>query len=208
MVVIASGAASSWSAAYGSLVTSCTVAGVSTGAAAGIACSIAESAKTLSLNAQLARSAASSAIASSVFGIVASGAIGAGTTTLCAAAISSIAGALSGAGTAALGATAIAAEILEGPVGLVVLGTGEGETNEVTFDCWKAVVRNTSLEPSRGRLLRDVARSPVIKEIVLQPDSQTQMPQLFLLNVWNERFRIDFGFLLSGELAAHAVPVE
>jgi len=208
MVIIASGVASSWSAAYGSLATSCTVAGVFTGLAAGVACTIAESAKTLSLNAQLARSAATSAIASSVFGIFVSGAIGAGTQTLCAATIAAVAGALSGAGTAALGATAVAAEMLEGPAGLVVLGTDEGETSELTYDCWKAVVRDTSPEPSRGRLLRDVARSPMIKEVMLLPDSQTQMPQLFFHNVWDECFRVNFAILLSGELVAHAVRVE
>jgi len=199
MVVITIGCLASWGAASSGLLAACAVTGVSTGAVVGVACAIADSAKTLSPGALLVKAAASSAIASSIFGISVSG-----TKTLNAAAISSIAGALSAAGTSALAMSEVAAVILAGPVGSVLLGA-DGDTNELTYDCWKPVVRDTSQELSRGRLLREVAGSPMIKEVLLLPDSQTQAPQLFLHNVWDERFRIDFGFLPSGEFAAHAI---
>jgi len=136
-------------------------------------------------------------------GVAVGGAVAAGTTATAAATLT---GAAAGATTGSLisGGTFFA---LSGPVGWCILGAAE-DKDELTFDCWKEIVKDTSTEPSRGRLLRDVAMSPMVKEVMLLPDSQTQTLQVFLLNIWDERFRIDFGFLSSGEFAAHAVRME
>lgn len=206
MVFIASGAVASWGAASCSLLTSCSVTGVSTGVPVAVACAIADSAKHLSLGALIVKAAASSAVASSVFGVIVSGSVGAGAQTFSAAAISAAAGALSGAGSSALAATTVAADILLGPVGSVLLGA-DGESDEITYDCWKAVVRDGSDVSSSGRLLRDVAASPLVKEVLVTSGKKPEEIELSLLNIWDELFRIDFLFLSSGKLAAHAIRV-
>jgi len=143
----------------------------------------------------------------------------AGSTAVSAAAAGAISGGVAGVGTAATAVSGAAGAVaggltssgmclaISGPVGWAVLGAS-GVNDELSYDCWKQIVRDTSPEPSRGRLLRDVASSSMIREVLMLPDSQTQIPQLHLKNVWNECFRLDFGFLPSGELAAHAVRVD
>jgi len=153
----------------------------------------------------MASAVAAGAVSGSVAGtgVAVGGAAVAGSTATAAATIT---GGVAGATTGSLFSGGMFAA-LSGPVGWCVLGAAE-EKDELTFDCWKAIVKDTTPAPSRGRLLRDVAMSPMIKDVMIIPDSQSQTAQVFFHNVWDERFRIDFGLLSTGEFAAHAVKVE
>eukprot|EP00928_Gymnodinium_smaydae_P012763 TRINITY_DN1464_c0_g1_i1.p1 TRINITY_DN1464_c0_g1~~TRINITY_DN1464_c0_g1_i1.p1 ORF type:complete len:276 (-),score=47.17 TRINITY_DN1464_c0_g1_i1:378-1205(-) len=74
------------------------------------------------------------------------------------------------------------------------------EANEiaVTWDCWKPIVHEKSLAPSRGRLLADILNHPAISEYRIGQDV------VFLRNRWNESWRIDPVVLPWGQVAAHA----
>lgn len=116
-------------------------------------------------------------------------------------------GALAGAGTAVSsgaalgsGATAMAATsaFLASPLGLAVVGADEG--NEIiSWDCWKKVVRDTTLTPSLGRTLRDIASDPNICKCELIDNSR-----LLMTNQWSEMFVIYPVMLAQGECAYHA----
>lgn len=109
---------------------------------------------------------------------------------------------------AALGtATAIAS----GPIGWLVLGA-EDYVDEATpsWDCWKAVVHDTTSTPSRGRLLRELVTDPQVKQVDVSGMSRVVrgLPQLILHNVYGEKFSVDCVTLPCGTLAAHAVRIK
>ena len=156
-------------------------------------------------------------------------AVAAGTTVIGAAAAGGAAGAIGGsvaagsgaaaalgaAGGAASGAaggaaiSSICAGIFTGPVGWVILGTTAEESSGVyTFDCWKPILHDDSSEPSHGKTLREIAMDPRIKQVsTTANENNANFPHLVLQNVWDEQFRIDYVYLFSNQLAAHAVKI-
>eukprot|EP00928_Gymnodinium_smaydae_P000971 TRINITY_DN1035_c0_g1_i1.p1 TRINITY_DN1035_c0_g1~~TRINITY_DN1035_c0_g1_i1.p1 ORF type:complete len:226 (+),score=28.44 TRINITY_DN1035_c0_g1_i1:62-739(+) len=81
--------------------------------------------------------------------------------------------------------------------GAVVVGAEAG-ASAVTWDCWKPILHETSLAPSRGRLLTDILSDPVISDYKFDDHA------VFVRNRWNESWRIDPVLLPWGQLAAHA----
>ncbi|XP_013092079.2 uncharacterized protein LOC106075727 [Biomphalaria glabrata] len=92
-------------------------------------------------------------------------------------------------------------------IGWLVLGAdvNGSPTATCTFDCWKPVVHDHSVEPSAGKLLRDVVMDPRIKHVTMVPTLKSSCPQIFITNVWNEKFRVDYVTLPNKLTAAHAV---
>jgi len=93
---------------------------------------------------------------------------------------------------------------------LVVGAAALDETSTVyTYDCWKPVVHDNSLEPSNGRLLGELAVDPRIKNVHTSANHESSLlPEIILENIWNERFLIEIVKLPSGGIAAHAVLLE
>ncbi len=100
-----------------------------------------------------------------------------------------------------------AAAGLTGPVGCLVLGAAENQQIGVaTFDCWKPVLHDVSVEPSRGILLQNVVNDPRVKEVTATMGNEAALPQLFLTNIWGEKFVVQFVHVF-GEMYAHAAKV-
>ena len=91
-----------------------------------------------------------------------------------------------------------------GSLALVGLGTNLSNDNQLTWDCWKPILHEESLEPSHGKLIREIIEDSRIKKITIIKNEP--FPEIILLNVWEEEFKINFGFLRnsSNQLAAHA----
>lgn len=155
--------------------------------------------------------AAGTAVAGATGAATAAGAVTA------AASAGTVGGAITGAaisGTAALGtasagvgtAGAATVGLLAGPVGWICLGTNLKKAGQdITFDCWKPLVHDDSVEPSKGRLLRDVLLDSRIKDVKVSYEISDIYPQIKVRNVWDEEFGIVYVRLPSGEIAAHAV---
>ena len=95
-----------------------------------------------------------------------------------------------------------------GPAGTVFLGhEPQSNSNQYNFDCWKQILHDPSKEPSQGRLLKEVAMDPRVKQIFIMESPDKKLPQFVLVNIWDEKFRIDYVFLPNGQLAAHAVRI-
>ena len=74
-----------------------------------------------------------------------------------------------------------------------------------TFDCWKPILHDDSIEPSKGMFLRDVVSDPRIKKVTVQSDSDGNLSQFVLENIWNESFHVEFFYLSPAEeIVAHA----
>eukprot|EP00928_Gymnodinium_smaydae_P070961 TRINITY_DN5467_c1_g1_i5.p1 TRINITY_DN5467_c1_g1~~TRINITY_DN5467_c1_g1_i5.p1 ORF type:complete len:225 (-),score=36.87 TRINITY_DN5467_c1_g1_i5:311-985(-) len=82
-------------------------------------------------------------------------------------------------------------------LGLVVVGA-EAEASAVTWDCWKPILHEKSIAPSRGRLLLDILNDPAISDYSVGNHS------VVVRNRWNESWRIDPLVLPWGQVAAHA----
>jgi hypothetical protein len=92
-----------------------------------------------------------------------------------------------------------------GPVGWLVLGAENHSGCGITFDCWKPLLHDETSEPSQGRLMKDVIADPRIKEVRAWDNGQGEaLPTIFLKNVWNEDFCIEYVLLSPDNLAAHA----
>ncbi|KAI9563888.1 hypothetical protein GHT06_011356 [Daphnia sinensis] len=132
-----------------------------------------------------------------VGGTGAAAATGAAIGSASAAAVSS-----TGAGTAAL--------VAGGPVGWLLLGGEEDASSlNATFDCWKPVLRDKSTELSRGKLLEEIFEDQRIKQVIVQGSKNNfNLPELSLINIWDEQFDLNY-FVLpsSNQLVAHAVRV-
>ncbi|CAF3383959.1 unnamed protein product [Rotaria sp. Silwood2] len=104
--------------------------------------------------------------------------------------------------------TSIAACVLTGPVGWVILGAEEEQSPGVyTCDCWKPVLHDDSPEPSNEKLLRDVVLDPRVKQVTTS-NNNGDLPNLILKNVWGEQFRVEYVCLgSSNQLAAHAIKI-
>ncbi|XP_045023182.1 fibroin heavy chain-like [Daphnia magna] len=106
--------------------------------------------------------------------------------------------------------TSTGAFFAAGPVGWVVLG-GEQDASSfnATFDCWKQVLRDESTELSRGKLLKEIFEDQRIKQVIVQGSKNNfNLPELSLINIWDEQFDLKYLVLPSNnQLVAHAVRV-
>ena len=98
------------------------------------------------------------------------------------------------------------------PLGWLILGTEPNASTHhigATFDCWKPVLRDESTEPSSGKLLKVILEDQRVKRIVVHESRNNwNLPQLRLINIWDEQFDIDYLVLLpSNRLVTHAVRV-
>ena len=102
--------------------------------------------------------------------------------------------------------------VASGPAGWVLLGAVEHKERVYTWDCWKPVLHDESVEPSKRMLLKDVVTDPRVKNVTSRTCStkyqqlSAQSP-LVVKNIWDEQFRIDFMELPTKQLAAHAVRI-
>jgi hypothetical protein len=92
---------------------------------------------------------------------------------------------------------------------ITVGATHDQTSTACTFDCWKNVVHDDSLDPSNGRLLGEIVMDPRIKHVSTSANNDSSpLPEIILENIWNEKFAIEYVTLPSGEMAAHAVQLE
>lgn len=105
-------------------------------------------------------------------------------------------GAIVGGASATPAAAGILASI--GPVGWITLGA------DVTFDCWKAVLHDTSSEPSAGMLIKDVLADSRVQRFDFQAGVKD-----WSLHVWNtfgETFEIQ-PVMVGDIMYAHATSI-
>lgn len=195
-------AASTAAVAAGSAVTTATVGGVA--AAAGMTTTAAAVGTVVS--GAIAGAVTQGTVAGAVGGALAAsapilgmGAV-AGVTAGAAAVTSGAASVAATAGTAsALGAVSAT---LAGPIGWALLGC-EPVTDAMragyTWDCWKAVLRDASVEPSRGRTVSDVLHDHRVRAWHL-----VNQDTIHAFNVFGDVFVISRVILPNGCNAAHA----
>lgn len=98
------------------------------------------------------------------------------------------------------------------PVNWLVLGAERSEeadsTGGVTWDCWKAVVHDTSTTPSRGLPLRTLPDHPSVRTFKAVTPTANDPVNLIarVENVWGEVFDITT-LNVGGTIAAHATSV-
>ena len=85
------------------------------------------------------------------------------------------------------------AVVASGPVAWLLVGAELNATTpiQMTLDCWKPVLHNESVEPSRGKRLVDLMADGRIK-IARVADAPLLhgIPTIQLINVWDEEFEI------------------
>ena len=188
MTIIIAGAA-------GSLATSGMISGIIIGATAGLGIGIgSQISGTAGTAAGIAGAVGASASAGAIIGT----AVGKG-----------LDGALTG-GVVAIASsymTSATHMIHSGPIGWLLLGAeaSSSSTATCTFDCWKPVLHDHSIEPSAGKMLRDVIMDSRIKHVTTMTQSQTSSPEIIVENIWNEQFRIEYVTMPNKQMAAHAV---
>lgn len=135
--------------------------------------------------------------ASSVGGAAAAGAAVAG-----AVGETAVVGAATGAASTVISAVAggaiegaITAATLAGPVGWAIVGA-----NGYTWDCWKPVVMDDTVNPSSGIALRDLYNHPNLQWMTVDGDG------FVAENIRGEQFRIT-QVEVDGSLAFHATPI-
>jgi hypothetical protein len=99
-----------------------------------------------------------------------------------------------------------------GPVGWLLLGAEQQPDRQeicATFDCWKPVVRDNSVQLSSGKLLKEILEDQRVKEIIVHESRNSwNLPELSLVNIWDEQFDINYLVLpTNNQLVAHAVRV-
>lgn len=154
----------------------------------------------------LAAIAAQTAIAIAAFN---AGTIGATTTTavaeIGAAASTTTAVAGTGAAVSASVTAGGAVAVTISTVGLITIGA-DRRGDELTFDCWKPVLHDTSAGRSSGMKLNDIVRDHRIHRVVVAEGKVGQhLPDISLVNVWGEKFDLHYMVLPDdGQLAYHA----
>ena len=118
------------------------------------------------------------------------------------AAVGTVVGSAASAGVSSLGSGAAAVAVGSGPIGWLILGA-----DIATFDCWKPVLRDTSIDPSGGKRLKDVIGDSRVKKITVV-EQRHHLPKLTLTNIWDEQFVIEYLTLPnSTDIWAHAVQI-
>lgn len=150
-------------------------------------------------------------VAGAIAGSTSAGAIaGAGAgLTAGAAATGAAAGATAAAavGSSVVGGTGLATVgLASGPIGWLLVGTTVNLSEQhATYDCWKPVLHDNSVEASSGMLLQDLCIHPNISHVSYTAAGDTDMPDIVVENIWNEKFKIEY--LVSpatGKLFGHA----
>jgi len=98
-------------------------------------------------------------------------------------------------------ALTVAAASTGAGIGLILIGADPNST-EPSWDCWKPILRDSSVAPSRGRAFAEVLSDPRVLNYDWVDGST-----MLLRNVWDEIFRIEIGSLPWGQIAAHATKV-
>ena len=95
-----------------------------------------------------------------------------------------------------------------GPLALVGLGAHVNNEKKEVWDCWKPILHDDSIEPSSGKLIKEILEDSRIKKITLLINEE-KIPEIRLHNIWDEEFKIIFGLLPEklGQIAAHAIKV-
>ena len=93
-----------------------------------------------------------------------------------------------------------------GPAAVITVGANSNlEQNTETWDCWKSILHDESKEPSNGKLLKEIIQNSFIKDVVLQNNINDPLfPFIFLRNIWDEKFRMDYVLLPNNQIALHA----
>jgi hypothetical protein len=191
MTILVSGSAAS-------VMTVGAISGALAGTTAGLVIALSGKAVGVGIAGSAGGAIGTSASVGTVFGTVAGG---------------GVASALAG-GVAAVASSALVAAsqaVLDGPIGWLIVGTmHEPQASVVcTYDCWKPVLHDDSAEPSNGRLLRDLAADPRIKQVITASIGDNgSLPEIIMENIWDERFCIKYVMLPSNEMSAHAVLLE
>lgn len=168
------------------------VAGASSGVVATVAGGTA--------SATVAGSAGAGAVVGTIAGAAAGGTAASAATGAAVGASAAAAVTSSSAGTAG-----ITAGLAAGPIGWLVLGAVNG--HKATYDCWKPILHDSSIEPSRGILLRDLLGDSRVQQVIVDETSR-ELPAITLINVWGEKFQLEFFKLPSNnQLVAHAIPI-
>ncbi|XP_076112678.1 uncharacterized protein LOC143080631 [Mytilus galloprovincialis] len=109
-------------------------------------------------------------------------------------------------GSAMAGGIAVASGTLSSsPLCLLTVGTNSNG-NQITQDCWKQVVHETSEEPSNGIILNDLISHPNVADVTVIPCGS--LPYVVIENRWNEKFEIEYVALLdSDKLSLHIQPL-
>ena len=112
-----------------------------------------------------------------------------------------VTGAASGAAAGAagvLGPAAYAGAVvgMTNPIGWVLLGC-DCKNDAITWDCWKPIIHYKGKE-SGAVWLNDFLNHPSIIHKYLSEDG------FFVINQWQEKFKISYVFLPDGQFAAHA----
>ncbi|CAF0985722.1 unnamed protein product [Brachionus calyciflorus] len=87
--------------------------------------------------------------------------------------------------------------VCSGTVGSILLGA-EVKNEIMSLDCWKEVVRDNSREKSNGKRLDEILMNENIKNVFFEHEN------LFIENIWNEKFQIEFFILNDEKIYAHA----
>ncbi|XP_060559717.1 PE-PGRS family protein PE_PGRS61-like [Ruditapes philippinarum] len=145
-------------------------------------------------------------------GAVATAGTGAGAGTIASGALwGGLAGGTAGAGVGGTGAGAGALVATVGTGGLALLAVGASvnqEDDEISYDCWKPVVHDTSSERSNGMLLKDMVCHPNVANVTMTTGICDSLPSILIENIWNETFEIEYVFIHnSGKIACHAKPL-
>jgi len=92
-----------------------------------------------------------------------------------------------------------------GPLAIALIGTSfDREKNDITWDCWKPILHDNSIEPSSGIFLKDLLEDDRVKKIEIK-DKINHLPSLVLTNKWDECFSIDYFYLPTlNKIAGHA----
>ncbi|KAK6500850.1 hypothetical protein TWF506_003611 [Arthrobotrys conoides] len=108
-------------------------------------------------------------------------------------------GAVVATGAVAGGSSAgIALATLAGPIGCLLVGCEEDNESGVTWDCWKAVVRDESVERSKGMEFRTLVGHENVKGV-----REVNGGRFLVENVFGEKFLVG-GVEVGGRLALHA----
>lgn len=121
-------------------------------------------------------------------------AAGGATATAAAGSTAVAAGTATAAGAATSGPLSVGLSLASaGPAGWAILIGAEtsSDAKDVTFDCWKPVLRDESTEPSKGKMLKELVKDPRIKRVCIT-EYEGLLPQVTLENIWGELFRIDY----------------
>ena len=91
-------------------------------------------------------------------------------------------------------------------LGLLTVGTSHTTGNEgghISQDCWKPVIRDTSRDPSKGMILKELLCHPNVSSV--EVTNEGSLLQIVIENVWKEKFEIEYVMVLNDDkLYCHA----